>query len=230
MEQEKEDKLNEILKKYSINLDKLEEEQKKLAKSLSIKDSMNFELVGRIAGIDNIFVKNRIISAIVVLSDSCEIIEQEYFEDKVRFPYIPGFRAYRELPAMMSVFNKLDEKPDLIFIRGHGILHPNGFGIASHFSLTSGIPAIGIADNLIVGEIKRENIMLDGKTAGKILNTKLGANPIYISPGNLISVGTAFELTKKFIKEPHKFPLPLTLAKKYAKEVAREILENKFSS
>ena len=57
----------------------------------------------------------------------------------MRFPYISGFRAYRELPSMVEAFNKLEEKPDVIFVPGHGIAHPR-LGVASHFSLSVGVP------------------------------------------------------------------------------------------
>jgi len=223
---ENEEKISLLIKKYNINLEKLEKEQIKLGKNLDTKDKINFDLIGRIAGIENVFFKNQIISAIVVINKNFELIEQEYFSDKIRFPYIPGFRAYRELPCMIEAFNKLDEKPDLVFIRGHGILHPRGLGIASHFALTVNVPVIGIAESLLIGETEEDSIFLDVKLAGKILKTKEGANPIYISPGNKISVSSALKMTKKFIKEPHKFPEPLRLAKRYAKEIRKELFKS----
>lgn len=219
------DRLKEILDKYNIDLEKLKEEQEKLARNLEIRDKIDFSLADRIAGIDNVFFKNKIISAVVVLDKDFEVIEQEYSEDKIRFPYINGFRAYRELPCMIEAFNKLGEKPDLVFIRGHGILHPRGLGLASHFSLSTGIPAIGVADSLLMGEVHKEGIFIDSKLSGMMLVAKEGAKPIFISPGDKISLSTSLILTKRFIKEPHKFPEPLRLAKKYAKEVMKEIFK-----
>ena len=215
----------EKARRYNIDIKKLEQEQIKLAKSIVLKDSIDFSLANRIAGIENIFFKNKIISAIIVIVDG-EIVEQEYFEDKVRFPYIPGLRAYRELPNMMQAFNKLDENPDVIFIHGHGIIHPNGFGIASHFSIASGVASIGVADSLIVGQIQGEDIIFNGKKAGKVLKIKEGARPIFISPGSMISVESAFSLAKKNIEEGHKTPEVLRLARKYAKDVMKELYLN----
>jgi deoxyribonuclease V len=112
-------------------------------------------------------------------------------------------------------------------------MHPRGLGIASHFSLASGIAShfslasgiasIGIADSLIIGEEKGEDIFMNGKLVGKIVKTKEGANPLYVSPGNLISVNTSCSLVKKFTIEPHKIPEPLRLARRYAKEVMKEL-------
>ncbi|MBI2629982.1 endonuclease V [Candidatus Pacearchaeota archaeon] len=216
------ERIEEVIKKYNIDIKKLEEEQIKLAKLVSLKDSIDFNLAERIAGIENVFLGNKIISALVVM-DSEGLAEQEYSEDKIRFPYIPGFRAYRELPNMIEAFNKLDEKPDIVFIRGNGILHPKGIGIASHFSIATGVPTIGIADSLHVGEVQGEDIIFNGKVMGKVLKTKEGANPIYISPGNMICLESALKLTKRLTKEPHKIPEPLRLAKRYSKEVISEI-------
>ena len=128
-------KSSEIAKKYGINLKKLEDEQEKLAKELVIKDSIDFSAAERVGAIANAFFQNKIISACIVVSPEMEVLEQEYFQDKMKFPYIPGFRAYRELPTMIEAFNKLEEKPDVFFISGHGIAHPR-LGIASHFSIS----------------------------------------------------------------------------------------------
>jgi len=215
-------KIKELVERYRINLEKLKEEQEKLAKTIVIKDAIDFSFAQRIAGIENIFVKNKIISAIVVLVNG-EVTEQEYFEDKIRFPYIPGFRAYRELPTMIAAFNKLDEKPEVVFIHGNGILHPRGLGLASHFSIAAGVPTIGVSDSYF-GKIDREDIKINGKISGRVISTKEGANPIYVSPGNMISLSSAERLVRKFIKEPHKMPEPLRLAKRYSKEVCKEIV------
>jgi len=224
MKQEKEDKIQELIKRNNIDLSKLEKEQEKLSKSLEIKDSIDFSRVVKIGGFSSAFFQNKIISACVVLDSDFEILEQKYFSDRVKFPYLPGFRAYRELPAMLSCFELLDDKPEVVFILGHGISHPR-LGIASHFSIASGIPSVGIAESLLIGEVKGENVVNNEKIIGKVLNLKEGSNPLYVSPGNLISMESAYELAKKFVKLPHKLPEPLHIAHKYAKQVVKELSE-----
>lgn len=221
--EEKEGRIEETAKKYNLDLKKLEQEQEKLAKQVVLKDAVDFSKIEKIGGFSNVFYQNKIISAIVVLDSNLEPIEQKYFADKVRFPYIPGFRAYRELPSMLACFNSLDEKPELIFIPGHGISHPR-LGIASHFSLVSGVPSIGISDSLLAGEVRGEDIIIDKKIAGKILSVKPGARQLYVSPGSGISVKTAYEIAKKFVRLPHKLPEPLHLAHRYAREIAKEAI------
>lgn len=217
--------IEELIKKYNIDIKKLEEEQLKLAKLIKLKDSIDFSLATRIAGIYNTFFKNQIISAIIVIDEDNEILYQEYSQQKVKFPYLPGFRAYRELPAMIDAYHKLEEKPDIVIIPGHGIAHPR-LGLASHFSIAAGsIPTIGIANVLIECKTKGENIMKDNKIVGKALITKPGSKPIFMSPGNNISISSAEKIVLKYIVPPHKLPEPLRLAGKYAKKVISELQE-----
>lgn len=225
-EQKEERRYNadEVIKKYNIDIKKLEKEQKTLARQLSIRDSVDFSKVVKVGGISNVFFQNRIISAVVVIDSEFNLIEQKYFSDKAKFPYIPGFRAYRELPAMVECFNSLDEKPEVVFIQGHGVSHER-LGIASHFSLSTGIPSIGIADSAPAGEIENDEVLKDGKAVGKVLQTKIGSKPVYVSPGNMISLKSAVKLTQRFTKEPYKLPEPLRIAHKYSKEVMGEIFK-----
>lgn len=224
MENEKKEKIKELIEKYDIDLEKLKNEQIKLAKELRIKDFKNFDEITKIGAIENAFFENKIISGIVVI-DGEEVIEQQYYSDKLKFPYLSGFRAYRELPAMIEAFNKLDEKPELILVHGHGIAHER-LGLASHFGLSVGIPAIGVAENLIFGEVKGEDILIKNKKVGKVLQVKEGAKPLYISPGNLISLESAEKIVKQLIQSGHKLPEPMRKAKKYVDSVREELFES----
>lgn len=218
----KEESYEELAARYKIDLKRLEAEQLKLGKQIELTDSLDFSKITRIGGCYNIFSGNKIISAIVVLNQDMEVIEQKYVSEKLRFPYIPGFRAYRELPAMLSCFDQIEDKPEVMFIPGHGISH-NRLGIASHFSIVTGVPTIGIADSLIAGEQKETKIILNKKIVAEVVQIKEGSRPVYISPGNLITLNSAVELAKKLVKEPHKLPEPLRLAHKYAREVMKEV-------
>jgi deoxyribonuclease V len=128
---------------------------------------------------------------------------------------------------MVEAFNKLNEKPDVVFISGHGISHSR-LGLASHFSLSTGVPTIAVANSLFEENKISDNgedILRDNKKekVGKVLQSKENSNPIYVSPGNMISVNTAYNIVKQMIKQPHKLPEPLHLAHKYAKEIAKEL-------
>ncbi|MEK6935419.1 MAG: endonuclease V [Nanoarchaeota archaeon] len=212
----------ELIKRYNIDIEKLKEEQLKLAKQINLSDNIDFSLSDRFGAFINIFLENKILSCVIVCNKNFEVLDMAYFYDKARFPYLSGFRAYRELPAMIEAYNKLNEKPDVVFIPAHGITHPR-LGLASHFSLVAGIPAIGVANIINDCEIKEQDIFKNNKKIGKVFISKVGSKPMYISPGNDISINTSYELCKKFICLPHKLPEPLVLAKKYSKEVMEEL-------
>jgi len=213
----------EIIKKFGIDKEKLSKEQVKLANSLELRDSINFNLCSVFGGIETTFFNNKIIAGIVICDSKFEIIEQQFFMESVRFPYLFEFRSYRELPAILGAFEKLQNKPDVFFIRGHGITHPR-LGLASHFSLFTGVPCIGVAENIFDStKIEKDNIFRDDKKVGRVLLSKEKSNPIYISPGNKISINSAYDLCKKLICPPHKMPEPLNLAHKYIRTVHKEL-------
>ncbi len=223
MDNEKISRKEELIKKYGIDLKKLEDEQIKLAKILEIKDKIDLNKVNYIGVIETILVKNKIISAMVVFDKDYEVIDQEYFLDKIRFPYLHGFKAYRELASMAAVFNKIREKPDILLIKGEGINHPR-LGIASHLSIAVNMPVIGVEDKLFEeNEVKGEEVFMNGKIVGKKLITKKGAKPIYILPGNHVSVEGAYEFVKGLIVQPHKMPEPIYLTHRYAKDIKNEL-------
>jgi deoxyribonuclease V len=219
---ELDEKQAELVKKYGIDLDKLEREQTAMAKQLEISDKIDFSLADKFGAIVNIFLQNKLLSCIIVCTKDYEVVDRAYSFEKAKFPYLPGFRSYRELPVMINAFDKLAEKPDVVFIPAQGITHPR-LGLASHFGLATGVPTIGVSNSIVGCETKGDDILKDGKIIGKILVSKPGSNPMFISPGHLISVESAYNLSKGFINLPHKKPEPLHLASKYSRNVKKEL-------
>jgi len=118
------------------------------------------------------------------------------------FPYIPGLLAFREGPAVLAAWDKLNTKPDLLMFDGQGIAHPRGIGIASQMGLWLDKPSIGVAKSRLYGRHRevgaqrgdRAELVNDrGNIIGAVLRTKEGTNPLYISPGHLIDVTHAVE-------------------------------------
>lgn len=207
-----------------IDIEKLKEEQIRLAKIVSTKDAFDFNNATRFGGIDLQVLKTReILAAIAVLDENMEIVEEKYAIKPAKFPYIPGFRAYRELPCILAAYDKLEEQPDVIFIEAHGISHPRGFGLASHLGVSINKPVVGITNQVLAGEEKGNQMLLNGKIIAEKVVTKQGSKPFYVSPGHMISLKSAIELIKKCIREPHKLPEPLVQARKVAQRVKKEM-------
>lgn len=199
-------------------------EQLKLAKGVSVKD--DFDEINLIGGVDQIIIGNKVISAVTVCDyNNLKLLDDESFTMETKVPYILGCLFYREGPAAVEAFHKLKRKPDVLLVDAHGVLHPRKIGMASQLGLVLNIPTIGVAKNLLVGEVRDNgDIFILGKKCGKKVITKEGANPLYVSPGYRVSLKTAVEIVKKCMREPHKLPEPLFLAHKIARKKGKELL------
>lgn len=216
-------------KKKGIDIDALKREQLKLSKSVEKKDYMDFSVLQTVGGIaEQINEKTKeIIVGIVVLDNEMNEIEAKWYKERLKFPYIPGFRAYRELHALVSCYEKLENRPDVIFIKAHGIDHPRRLGLASHFGIATNSCVIAISNEPIKSdeaEIKIENdlVFLNGKLVAKLVKLADFAKPITVSIGNKVSLEKAVEITKKFGLGKYKFPYPLISASKYLREIVKE--------
>ncbi|MFH1823178.1 MAG: endonuclease V [archaeon] len=204
-----------------ICIEALKQEQRKLAKLVSLKDAFDFNLATRFAGIDIQVLEKEILVSIIVLDENFEVVDNKYARARARFPYIPNYRSFRELPIILEAYKKIEEIPDVIFIKAQGTTHPRLLGLASHLGISINKPVIGIVNSILFGE-GEETIKILNKQVAKKIITKEKARPIYVSPGHLISLKSAVALTKKTTKEPHKLPEPLVEAKKYSDKIKKE--------
>lgn len=201
---------------------KFKKEQYKLAEKVELKDS--FSKIKTIAGVDQAFIdENKIISGIVVLDyKTMDVIESKYVVLDSKVPYIPTYLGFREGPAIIEAFGKLESKPDVLMIDGHGISHPRRIGMASHIGLLLDIPTIGVAKKLVIGDVKEGKIYFDKEIRGFEITTKEHAKPIYISPGHKIGLGTTISITRQTLKG-HKLPEPLQAAHRYVNKLKKRL-------
>ncbi|MBL7055105.1 endonuclease V [Candidatus Woesearchaeota archaeon] len=208
-----------------LGLSKFKEEQLKLANEVTLK--CGFSKVKTIGGCDQAFIDEDVISGIVICNKDIEITEKKHAVVKTKIPYVPGFLFYREGPAIIDVFNKLEKKPDVLLVDGNGILHPRRIGMASQLGIILDIPTVGITKNLMCGSVKEGKVYVDKEIRGFELKTREHARPIYVSPGHKVSLGTCLEIAKSYLKPPHKLPEPLHLAHKYVNQVRKELTNKK---
>lgn len=181
--------------------------------------------VTTIGGVDVSIKTESTHAAIVVLSyPDLKPLEGITAEAPLVFPYIPGLLAFREGPAVLAAWAKLQNKPDLLMFDGQGIAHPRGIGIASHMGLWLERPTIGVAKSRLygrhaeVGSARGDRAdLLDkqGNIIGTVLRTRERTNPIYISPGHLIDVQTATEFVQACLTS-YRLPEPTRWAHKVA--------------
>ena len=189
---------------------------------LEMRDKIILRPLGKtiktIAGADISFNKNAttVYAGMVILSYP-EMIEQSYAlaEAKTTFPYLSGYLAFREVPALLHAWNLLREKPDVLVLDGQGITHPRKMGIASHFGVLEQLPTIGCAKNMLYGKFddlglekfSSAPICVKGELLGFALRTKDKVQPVYISPGNLITSEESLEVMKNCIGK-YRIPEP----------------------
>jgi deoxyribonuclease V len=157
--------------------------------------------VATIGGVDISIKTETARAAIVVLTyPEPKPIEAVIADAPLVFPYIPGLLAFREGPAVLLAWSKLQNKPDLLMFDGQGIAHPRGIGIASQMGLWLERPTIGVAKSRLYGrhmEVgpqrgdRADLLDKNGNVIGTVLRTREKANPLYISPGHLIDVDHA---------------------------------------
>lgn len=206
------------------DIKKMAEEQSSLARKVIKKD--DFEKLELVAGVDQAFIKNTVISGIVVCDyKTMKVVEEKHAIVKAAVPYIPGYLSYRESPAAVEAFNKLEKKPDILIVDAHGIAHPRNLGMASHLGLLLDVPTIGVAKALIIGKTQEGGkVISENKIIAQEIVTKEHSKPLYVSIGHRVSLKTAVEVVKRLIIPPHKLPEPLHLAHRYADEIREKEL------
>jgi deoxyribonuclease V len=171
-----------------------------------------------IAGADISFNKyeETVYAGIVVFSyPELKIICNATAVSRTGFPYISGLLAFREVPALLEAWDKLDIKPDVMVLDGQGIAHERRLGIATQFGLITGVPSIGSAKSRLYGKYNEpanitfaESAMYDkAEIIGTAIRSKRNCNPIYVSPGHRISMEQSVELIKNCIRG-YRIPEP----------------------
>jgi deoxyribonuclease V len=159
-----------------------------------------------VAGADISFNRfsNIVYAGIVVLRlPTLEVVEEAGVVGEARFPYVPGLLSFRETPSLLEAWAKLETEPDGVMLDGQGIAHPRRVGIASHVGLLVGRPTVGCAKSVLVGSYEDPApergswtpLVDKGETVGAALRTKDRTGPVFVSPGHLIDLEGAVELT-----------------------------------
>ncbi|UCD92815.1 MAG: endonuclease V [Methanobacteriota archaeon] len=214
-----------LFKDFKSNriLTKLRKEQEKLASKVSLEDG--FEKVGTIGGMDVSYQNDSAYAACVIMDiEEMKIVEERRLSGKVSFPYVSTYFSYRELPMIKKIYGRLKTKPDVLMIDGNGILHPRKIGIASHAGLELKLPTIGVTKRLLLGKLGKTpekigdfaGIIHEGQVLGMALKSSKSENYVFVSPGHMICMKSALELSKKLCF--HRIPEPIRRAHRMATE------------
>ena len=215
----------------SINLTQLlTNSQHSLADKVAQKDCFNN--ITKVAGADVSFsVDNEAVAAAVVLeTEGLDILDKKTLNIELFFPYMPGFLGVREADAVVSVVNTLEHDFDILMVNGHGIMHPNAFGLASHVGVLLDVPTMGVAKRLTGGSYimeatQREHAQEEVQLI-KHNNRVVGAffRGLYVSVGHKMCLDTVLDVVRQ--TSIYKTPEPLRQAHMLATETFINQLRN----
>ncbi len=212
-----------------ISLEQAARVQHRLASKLKLKwDGRRVDLV---AGADFSYDRKekRIGASLVVVKiPEFKVVESTIAVRESRFPYIPGFLAFREGPVFLAAYRKIKTKPDVTLIDGNGIAHPRKMGLASFVGVTLDICTIGCAKTAFYPSDSPPdhrgsyNFFNDdrGESVGLCLRTRSGVKPIYLSPGHRIDFTHAVEVVLRCSR--FRIPEPLREAHRRASRIFSE--------
>lgn len=233
----------------ALSHEDMEAMQREIAKTAVFTDDIDFAPDdipagdALVAGVDQAFLDDRALSAVVVLQGQ-EVIARSHAVTPLEIPYIPGLLAFREGEPIVAALENLDVEPDLLVLDGSGRIHFREAGIATHIGVIFETPAVGVAKKLLCGRprqpvdslpagarvaIEADDSMTapDGETVGYAYQSRqypdsMNINPLYVSAGHRLSAETAVDCVAACGGE-YKLPRPTRLADQYADELKAEL-------
>ena len=189
--------------------------------------------IRNVAGVDVAYGGTTAVAAAVLYDlTGPGVLEEKAAIAEVRFPYVPGYLFFREGPLVLAALEKLELRPDLIMVDGHGIAHPKKAGYASLLGALLDIPSIGCAKSRLVGEYEEPGmkkgtgspLVFGGETVGAVVRTRQGVRPVFVSAGHLVSLDEAVEVVLR-CSPKYRIPEPLREADALAGKIAERLTQ-----
>jgi deoxyribonuclease V len=177
--------------------------QEELASRVVAGPALDLTKVRHVAGADVSTQGDMAYATVVVLDfPGLSPVEVRGFEEPLRFPYVPGLLSFRELPSVVGALERVKTEVDALILDAQGMAHPRRMGLASHLGIFLDVPTVGCAKSLLVGNFEepgREkgsatDLVHRGEVIGRVVRTRDGVSPVYVSVGNGIDLGSCVEL------------------------------------
>jgi deoxyribonuclease V len=201
-------------------LARLRELQQEITKQLSLSDP---PICDRIAGVDVAYRQRQGVAAYVeVDAASRQPVYQYVLKRIVDFPYIPTYLAFRELPILLELLERVGREQalaDVVMVDGSGILHPFRAGVATLLGVVARVPTIGVTKRRLYGQFAAHSLrfgrpqpVVDPQTqetiGAALLPTRTTHRPLFVSPGHQISVDRATRIVQDWLGQ-RRLPEPI---------------------
>lgn len=208
---------------WDVNLEEAERIQERLARYIITED--RFQKIRVVAGVGiNFGPSSLAVSLGRFTFPDLERLDFVSGKFPLSFPYTPNFFAFSSGPVILSVLVKVD-LPDLLIFPGRGIVHPRKVGLATHLGILLDIPTIACSKRALSRDYfepeKRKGsyeYIFEGKEkVGIVLRSKNNTKPIFVSPGNKISVDSSSKISLQCCTK-YRLPEPLRQAQILARK------------
>ncbi len=221
------------LHSWNLPLPEATELQRQLAAQVDTRPAVKH--CDLIAGADisyNRFSPTMYAAVVVLRMDDMSIVEVRGAVTETTFPYVPGYLSFREAPALLEAFARVESEPDVVMLDGQGIAHPRRLGLASHVGLWLQKPSIGCAKSRLIGQfgtLPRQAgatlpLMHGHEQLGMVVRTKKGVQPVYVSPGHLINIASSVVLVLRSCRG-YRIPEPTRQAHLHVNALRRGEVE-----
>lgn len=143
----------------------------------------------RVCGVDAAYDGDRVFASACLLERG-ELVASALCEGTCSLPYSSGLFYLREGPFAVAAVRSLGVRPQLVCFDAHGAAHPRSAGLATVCGMVAGIPSVGVAKSLLVGDVVQavglERIVYEGRAVG--FATGEGRARRYWSPGYSVSL------------------------------------------
>lgn len=216
-------------------LARLKEQQSALFSQLDLTPPER--IPDRVGGVDVSYIRtsdsapsDAVAAFVVVETATGDLISSRTLRRPARFPYIPGYLAFRELPVLLELIASIRDEgqlPEVTFVDGNGILHHRHAGIATQLGIAAGIATIGVGKSLLCGKVdldavtpdEPQPVVLEGRTVASALRANPRSRPIFVSPGHRTDVTFAARLARRLIRG-HRVPEPIYWAHTVSRDAA----------
>jgi deoxyribonuclease V len=207
-------------------LERLQAEQEEIGRRVVLVPLAEARTVG---AVDIAYRGDEAVAAYVLGELGGDVVDYVVARTPVRFPYIPTYLSYRELPAYLAVVAEAERAglaADVLLVDGSGVLHPRRAGVAAHLGVLLDRPTVGVAKRRLCGDVNTVGMAIGEWRPVALGEDMVGAairtdrnRTLFVSPGHRADLAGAVELVQALTRET-ALPWPLAWAHDLATESA----------